>query len=68
MIGSAPCLPQFRKPPSRVELVSPYSGRLVPFKGEQIWLAPSQGASSEAGPLSTMVLDSRIVEHPANCP
>lgn len=44
VVGSAPCQPKFRKPPSRVEKVSPYSGSLVPFAGERIWLAPGQGA------------------------
>lgn len=42
--GSVPCQPKFRAAPSRLELVSPYSGRLVPFEGEQTWLAPGQGA------------------------
>jgi hypothetical protein len=42
--ASVPCQPKWRKPPSKLELVSPYSGRLVPFEGEQIWLAPGQGA------------------------
>ena len=42
--GSAPCLPQFRDPPAKVELISPYSGMPVPFEGEYRWLAPGQGA------------------------
>lgn len=42
--GSHPCLPQWRTPPARVRLVSPHSGRLVPFGGEHQWLAPGQGA------------------------
>jgi hypothetical protein len=38
------CSPQFRKAPRRVQHVSPYSGALVPFDGENIWLAPGAGA------------------------
>jgi hypothetical protein len=41
---SMPCSVQFRTPPKKVELVSAYSGQLVPFEGEQVWLAPGQGA------------------------
>jgi hypothetical protein len=37
------CAPQFRAPPKRVRLVSPYSGQLTDFSGEQMWLAPGQG-------------------------
>jgi hypothetical protein len=40
---SFPCQPTFRKPPKKLEMVSPYSGALVPFDGEQIWLAPGAG-------------------------
>ncbi len=40
---SQPCLPQFRNPPRQVRLVSPYTGALVEFGGEQRWLAPGQG-------------------------
>jgi hypothetical protein len=40
---SVPCAPQFRGAPKKVELVSPYTGNLTPFEGEQIWLAPGQG-------------------------
>jgi hypothetical protein len=40
---SFPCQPQFREAVSKLELVSPYSGQLVPYSGEQIWLAPGQG-------------------------
>jgi hypothetical protein len=43
-VYSAVCAPQFRTPPSKVELVSPYSGSLTPFAGEQVWLAPGQGS------------------------
>jgi hypothetical protein len=41
---SAPCQPQFRTPPSKLEVVSPYTGGLVPYVGEQVWLAPGQGS------------------------
>jgi hypothetical protein len=27
-----------------VQLVSAYTGEAVPFEGEQVWLAPGQGA------------------------
>jgi hypothetical protein len=40
---SIPCSPQFRKPPRRLQQVSPYSGALTAFEGEQVWLAPGQG-------------------------
>jgi hypothetical protein len=40
-VMSAVCAPAFRQA-SKVELVSPYSGALVPFVGEQVWLAPGQ--------------------------
>jgi hypothetical protein len=42
--ASRPGFPKFRKSPAKVELVSPYSGDLTPFEGEQVWLAPGQGA------------------------
>ena len=41
---SAPCHPEFRTPPKQVRLVSPFTGQLVDFAGEQRWLAPGQGA------------------------
>lgn len=41
---SVPCAPQFRHPPKRVDLISPYTGQPTPFEGEQIWLAPGGGA------------------------
>lgn len=44
LAGSVPCQPRFRKAPSRLEMVSPYTGERVPFEGEQVWLAPGQGA------------------------
>lgn len=37
------CTPQFRTPPKRVQMVSPYNGQLIDFTGEQRWLAPGQG-------------------------
>ncbi len=40
---SIPCSPQFRKPPRRLQHVSPYTGTLTPFEGEYVWLAPGQG-------------------------
>ncbi len=41
---SIPCAPQFRTAPKKVELVSPYTGSLTDFQGEQVWLAPGQGS------------------------
>ena len=38
------CAPEFRSPPSEVQLVSPHSGQLVRFAGEHQWLAPGQGS------------------------
>ena len=35
---------QFRQAPRRVLHVSAYSGTLVPFEGEDLWLAPGAGA------------------------
>jgi hypothetical protein len=40
---SRPCFPQFRLAAKRVQMVSPYSGELGDFSGEQQWLAPGQG-------------------------
>jgi hypothetical protein len=40
---SMPCHPQFRGQVKRPEMVSPYSGQLTPYEGEQVWLAPGQG-------------------------
>jgi hypothetical protein len=42
--ASAVCGPQFREPVAGLEMVSPYHGQLVPYAGEQVWLAPGQGA------------------------
>lgn len=38
------CAPEFRSPPSEVQLVSSHSGQLVRFAGEHQWLAPGQGS------------------------
>lgn len=38
------CAPQFRTPPKKLLQVSPYTGALTPHEGEQVWLAPGQGA------------------------
>ena len=46
---SMPCFPQFREPPKRLEMVSPYSGQLTAFDGEQVWLAPGQGVLLKLG-------------------
>ncbi len=40
---SRPCAPSFRSAPSHLRMVSPYTGQLVPFAGEQVWMAPGQG-------------------------
>jgi hypothetical protein len=39
-----PCAASFRVPPKSVKLISAYTGEPVPFEGEQVWLAPGQGA------------------------
>lgn len=44
------CAPQFRVAPGRVRMVSPYTGRLTPFSGEQQWLAPGQGVLLQLAP------------------
>jgi hypothetical protein len=41
--GNQVLQPQFNKPVKTIQIVSPYSGTLVPFEGEQCWLAPGQG-------------------------
>lgn len=41
--SSVHCAPQFRDAVKAVSMVSPYSGQLTPFEGEQVWLAPGQG-------------------------
>ena len=37
------CAVEFRNPPRRIQMVSPYNGRVTDFGGEQLWLAPGQG-------------------------
>jgi hypothetical protein len=44
LLKSIPCGPQYRTAPKKVELVSPYTGQLTPFEGEQVWLGPGQGS------------------------
>ena len=40
---SRPCSPRYRNAPKRVQMVSPYTGQLTEFAGEQQWLAAGQG-------------------------
>ena len=42
-VKSTVCFPQFRTPPKALQMVSPYTGALVSYEGEQVWLAPGQG-------------------------
>ncbi len=44
LTNSAYCAPKLRKPASRIDLVSAYTGAATPFVGEQCYLAPGQGA------------------------
>jgi hypothetical protein len=41
------CAVTFRQPPNRVRMVSPYTGQLTDFVGEQQWLAAGQGTLLE---------------------
>ncbi|MDB5298211.1 MAG: hypothetical protein JWO31_4194 [Phycisphaerales bacterium] len=41
--ASVPCQPRFREAVKRTEAVSPYTGQLIAFAGEGVWLAPGQG-------------------------
>jgi hypothetical protein len=43
LLKSRYCAPQFRSAPKRVQMLSPYTGRLTDFAGEQQWLAAGQG-------------------------
>jgi hypothetical protein len=43
VLKSIPCWPKFRHAPAKVQKVSPYSGRLSAYEGENIWLAPGAG-------------------------
>lgn len=42
-LRSQHCAPQFRESPKQVRMVSPYTGELTSFSGEQMWLAAGQG-------------------------
>jgi hypothetical protein len=42
--ASHACSPQWRRPPAKVERVSPYTGALSAFVGENVWLGPGDGA------------------------
>ena len=42
--SSVPGLPQLRDPSLKLEKVSAYTGKLAPLAGEDVWLAPGQGA------------------------
>src|SRR5207249_4796061 len=44
------CQPTYRKPPAKLLMVSPYTGDLSAFEGEQIWLAPGQGVLLKLSP------------------
>jgi hypothetical protein len=37
------CHPQFREPVKGLQMVSPYTGQLTAYEGEQVWLAAGQG-------------------------
>ncbi len=40
---SIPCWPKFRHAPAKIQKVSPYSGSLSTYEGEDTWLAPGAG-------------------------
>jgi hypothetical protein len=44
LTNSAYCAVKLRKPATRIDLVSAYTGAATPFVGEQCYLAPGQGA------------------------
>jgi hypothetical protein len=46
---SIPCSPKFRRPPAKLEWVSPYSGRVGSYDGESTWLAPGAGVLLKVG-------------------
>jgi hypothetical protein len=48
-VHSRPCDPKFRNPPGPLKMVSPYTGQLTPFEGEQVWLAPGAGVLLKIG-------------------
>jgi len=37
------CQPEFRSAPKQLRMVSPYTGQLGEFSGEEMWLAAGQG-------------------------
>ena len=41
--SSVACGPEFRDPVTAVERISSFTGRPLPFAGENVWLAPGQG-------------------------
>lgn len=43
VVRSQHCNLKFRNAPKQIRHVSPYSGELSDFSGEQLWLAPGQG-------------------------
>ena len=43
VVKSAVCQPHYIRPPRRVQKVSPYSGALEDFSGENVWVQPGQG-------------------------
>lgn len=43
------CIPSYRRTPTRVQMASPYTGKLVAFDGEQRTLAPGQGVLLKIG-------------------
>ncbi|MGZ4987136.1 MAG: hypothetical protein ACXWBP_03750 [Limisphaerales bacterium] len=43
VVKSAMCQPHYMRPPRRVQKVSPYSGLLEDFVGENVWVQPGQG-------------------------
>jgi hypothetical protein len=46
---SIPCSPKFRRPPAKLEWVSPYTGRVGSYDGESTWLAPGAGVLLKVG-------------------
>ncbi len=49
VLHSRPCGPHFRKPSGPLQMVSPYTGQLTSFEGEQVWLAPGAGVLLKIG-------------------
>ncbi len=43
LIKSVHCAPQFRSPQKSLKFVCPYSGQLLNYEGEYLWLAPGGG-------------------------